>query len=96
MVPWDGRQQVNLSHGWLGPLLNLFLYLEIQTTYCKGQEELKHREGAILRAQNAAENTYVHYLSVLTCVGLVSGRTSSKPAPDVYFIILTLVSVITP
>lgn len=28
----------------------------------------------------------MHYLSVLTCAGLVSGQTSSKPAPARYFI----------
>lgn len=73
----------------------MFLCPVTQTTYVTDKEELPHPEEAILEAQNAAENLYVHCLSVLTCVGLVSESTSSKPEPDNYFIISCISNDIT-
>lgn len=83
IIIWGGRQQINLSYGLLRPSFKCFYTLHLQLRDRKNYSILKKPSG---EHKSAAENLYVHCLSVLTRVGLVSGRTSSKPAPESYFI----------
>lgn len=69
----------------LGSLLNVSIPC-ISNYLCEGQEELQHPEEAILGAKKCCREPVCALPELLTCAGLVSGRTSSKPAPESYFI----------
>lgn len=62
------------------------LYPASRTIYVRDRKNYSILKKPSWEQKNAAENLYVHCLSVLTCAGLVSERTSSKPAPESYLI----------